>query len=107
MVVVQWVPSHNGQKGGHKVDMDLDHMEMFGRMGLVSKVDEGYVEEGVHRHMVVVEVGNRKRVHHIHWIGTHDGMVHNRPGEVVAMKVDHKNVAPSRIGFHSHNVNHH
>ena len=40
-------------------------MEVFVDMGLVSMVVEGYIEEGVHRHMVVV-VDNHNKGHHIH-----------------------------------------
>ncbi|KAL4276750.1 hypothetical protein AHAS_Ahas20G0238400 [Arachis hypogaea] len=77
------------------VDMGLGHMEVFGGMRLVSIVVEGYVEEGVHRHMVVV-VDNHKEVHYSHWVGMHHGMVlaHSTLEEVVAMKVDHMLEAP-------------
>ncbi|KAL4344252.1 hypothetical protein AHAS_Ahas11G0159800 [Arachis hypogaea] len=58
-------------------------------------VVEGYIEKGVHRHMVVV-VDNHKEVHHNHWIGMHHRMAlaHSTLEEVVAKKVDHKHMAP-------------
>ncbi|KAL4288532.1 hypothetical protein AHAS_Ahas19G0295600 [Arachis hypogaea] len=70
-------------------------MEVFGGMGLVSMVVKDYIEEGVHKHMVVV-VDNHKEVHHSHWIGMHHGMAltHSTFGKVVAKKVDQFLKAP-------------
>ncbi|KAL4276347.1 hypothetical protein AHAS_Ahas20G0198100 [Arachis hypogaea] len=58
-------------------------------MGLVSMMVEGYIEEGVHRHMVVV-VDNHKGVYHSHLIGMHLEMAlaHSTFGRVVAKRVD-------------------
>jgi len=70
-------------------------MEVNGGMRLVSRVVGSYIEEGVHRHMVVM-VDNHKEIHHIHWNGMHHGMVlaHSALEEVVAKRIDHKLVAP-------------
>ncbi|KAL4293640.1 hypothetical protein AHAS_Ahas18G0148300 [Arachis hypogaea] len=67
---------------------------MFGGVGLVSMV-EGYVEEEIHRHMVVVD-DNHIEVHHNHWIGMHLGMTiaHSTLVEVVATEVDQMLEAP-------------
>ncbi|KAL4300857.1 hypothetical protein AHAS_Ahas17G0242800 [Arachis hypogaea] len=64
-------------------------------MRLVSMVVKDYIEEGGHRHMVVM-VDNHKEVHHNHWIGMHHGIVlaHSTLEEVVSMKVDHMLEAP-------------
>ncbi|KAL4329752.1 hypothetical protein AHAS_Ahas13G0331500 [Arachis hypogaea] len=69
-------------------------MEVFGGRGLVSMV-EGYIEERVHRHMVVV-VDNHKEVYHSHRIDMHLGMAlaYSTLKEVVAKMVDHKLEAP-------------
>jgi len=101
------------------VDMDYDHIEVFDCRGLVSMVVQSYIEEGVHRHMVVV-VGSHEEVHHSHRIDMHLGMAlaHSMLEEVVAKKVVHKFEAPptfncpnldacSHYSFHSlhHNLN--
>lgn len=44
--------------------MDMDHRKVFGNKGLVSMVN-GYVEDEVHRHMMVV-VDCHKEIHHSH-----------------------------------------
>ncbi|KAL4357341.1 hypothetical protein AHAS_Ahas09G0177000 [Arachis hypogaea] len=63
-------------------------MEVNGGKGLVSMVVQSYVEEGVHRHMVVV-VDNQKSDHHSHCLDMHHGTVVDSPLEVVvAMRVD-------------------
>jgi len=41
------------------VNIGSDHMEVNGGMGLVSKVVEGYVEEGIHMHMVCLTTTRR------------------------------------------------
>ncbi|KAL4294161.1 hypothetical protein AHAS_Ahas18G0200400 [Arachis hypogaea] len=64
-VVVLRVLVHNSHKGVHKEGMDLDHVEVFGGMELVSMMVVAYVEKGVHRHMIV-ELDNQKKAHHIH-----------------------------------------
>ncbi|KAL4343789.1 hypothetical protein AHAS_Ahas11G0113500 [Arachis hypogaea] len=63
-------------------------------MRLVSTV-EGYIEEGGHRHMVVV-IDNHKEVHHSHCLGMHHGtaLAHSTLEEVVVMKIDHMLEAP-------------
>ena len=61
-------------------------MRLFGTKGLVSLVVQSHVEEGVHRHMVVV-VDNQKSAHHSHCLDMHHRMV-------VAMRVDQILVAP-------------
>ncbi|KAL4371649.1 hypothetical protein AHAS_Ahas06G0186900 [Arachis hypogaea] len=45
---------------------------------------------------MVVVVNNHKEIHHNRWIGMHQGMalVHSALKEVVAMKVDHRHMAP-------------
>ncbi|KAL4371287.1 hypothetical protein AHAS_Ahas06G0150700 [Arachis hypogaea] len=67
---------------------------MFGEKRLGSMVD-GYVEEVVHSHMVVV-LDSYKEIHHNHLIGIHHRMalVHSVLVEVVAMKIDHMHMAP-------------
>ncbi|KAL4329300.1 hypothetical protein AHAS_Ahas13G0286300 [Arachis hypogaea] len=54
-----------------------------------------YIEEGVHRHMVVV-FGSHKEIHHIHCLGMHHGMAlaHSASEEVIAKMVDHKLEVP-------------
>ncbi|KAL4391158.1 hypothetical protein AHAS_Ahas03G0217100 [Arachis hypogaea] len=49
----------------------------------------------VHRHMVAV-LGSHKVIHHSHWIDMRHRMalLHSALVEVVAMKIDHKHVAP-------------
>ncbi|KAL4365898.1 hypothetical protein AHAS_Ahas07G0152100 [Arachis hypogaea] len=66
-------------------------MEVFGGIGLVNMVVQNYVEEGVHRHMVVV-VDKQKGVHHNynHCLG----MLLFKCGEVVAKRIDHKHMPP-------------
>ncbi|KAL4329552.1 hypothetical protein AHAS_Ahas13G0311500 [Arachis hypogaea] len=66
------------------------HMKVFGKTELVSMMVQSYVEEGVHRHMVVV-VASRNEVHHNHCLGMHREMVvaHSILEEVVAKMVDH------------------
>ncbi|KAL4356699.1 hypothetical protein AHAS_Ahas09G0112800 [Arachis hypogaea] len=69
-------------------------MEVSGGKGLVSMVVQSHIEEGVHRHMVVV-VDNQKSVHHSHYLDMHHKMVVDSPLEVVvAMRVDQILVAP-------------
>ncbi|KAL4293765.1 hypothetical protein AHAS_Ahas18G0160800 [Arachis hypogaea] len=55
---------------------------------------EGYVEDMVHRHMVVV-LGNHKESHHSHWIDMHHRMalLHSVLVEVVAKRIDHMHMA--------------
>ncbi|KAL4275304.1 hypothetical protein AHAS_Ahas20G0093800 [Arachis hypogaea] len=82
-------------------------------------VVQSYVEEGVHRHMVVV-VDRHEEVHHNHCLDMQHGMVvpHSMLVEVVAKRVVHKLEAPptfdcpmlnacSHCSFHSlqHNLN--
>ncbi|KAL4329772.1 hypothetical protein AHAS_Ahas13G0333500 [Arachis hypogaea] len=82
-------------------------------------VVQSYVEEGVHRHIVVV-VGSHKEVHCIHCLGMHHEMALARSAleRVVATEVVHKLEAPptfdcpnldacSHCSFHSlqHNLN--
>ncbi|KAL4293523.1 hypothetical protein AHAS_Ahas18G0136600 [Arachis hypogaea] len=64
-------------------------------MRLVSMVVEDYIEEGVHRYMMVV-VDNHKEVHHNHCLGMHHRMAlaHGIFGKVVAKKVDQILEAP-------------
>ncbi|KAL4320583.1 hypothetical protein AHAS_Ahas14G0025000 [Arachis hypogaea] len=80
------------------VDMGWGHMEVNGGMRLVSMV-EGYIEEGVHMHMMIV-VDNHNEDHHTHWIGMHLGVVlaHSTLVEVVAMEVDQILGAPPTFG---------
>ncbi|KAL4288044.1 hypothetical protein AHAS_Ahas19G0246800 [Arachis hypogaea] len=70
-------------------------MKVFGKMGLVSMVVQSYVEEGVHRYMVVV-VDCHEEVHHNHCLDRHHGMVvaHSALEEVVAKRVDQILVTP-------------
>ncbi|KAL4394138.1 hypothetical protein AHAS_Ahas02G0122000 [Arachis hypogaea] len=69
-------------------------MRVFGGKELVSMVVQNDVEEGVHRHMVVV-VDNQKSAHHSHFLDMHHRMVVDSPLEVVvAMRVDQIFVAP-------------
>ncbi|KAL4350343.1 hypothetical protein AHAS_Ahas10G0132500 [Arachis hypogaea] len=69
-------------------------MRLFGSKGVVSMVVQSHVEEGVHRHMVVV-VDNQKSAHHSHCLDMHYRMVVDSPLEVVvAMRVDQILVAP-------------
>ncbi|KAL4329642.1 hypothetical protein AHAS_Ahas13G0320500 [Arachis hypogaea] len=58
-------------------------------------VVQNYVEEGVHRHIVVV-VGSYKEVHHIHYLGMYHGMALARSTfeRVVTLEVVHKLEAP-------------
>ncbi|KAL4329305.1 hypothetical protein AHAS_Ahas13G0286800 [Arachis hypogaea] len=69
-------------------------MKVNGEKGLVSRV-ESYVEEGVHRHMLVV-VDNQKGAHRSHYLGMPLGMAlgNSMLGEVVAKRVDQILVAP-------------
>ncbi|KAL4345063.1 hypothetical protein AHAS_Ahas11G0240900 [Arachis hypogaea] len=78
--------------------MEVGYRKVFGDMRLVSMVVEGYIEEGAHRHMVVV-VDNHKEVHHSYWIGMHHRMVlaHNPFRKVVAKKGDQILEAPPII----------
>ena len=69
-------------------------MKVNGGKGLVSMVVQSHVEEGVHRHMVVV-VDNQESVHHSPCLDMHHRMVVDSPLEVVvAMMVDQILVAP-------------
>ncbi|KAL4373107.1 hypothetical protein AHAS_Ahas05G0048700 [Arachis hypogaea] len=69
-------------------------MEVNGRKGLVSMVVQSHVEEGVHRHMVVV-VDNQKSTYQSHCLDMHHIMVVDSPLEVVVtMRVDQILVAP-------------
>ncbi|KAL4329434.1 hypothetical protein AHAS_Ahas13G0299700 [Arachis hypogaea] len=82
-------------------------------------VVQGYVEEGVNRHMVVVD-DCHKEVYHNRCLGMHHGMslARSTSERVVAMEVVHKLEAPSTFdcpildacshcSFHSlqHNLN--
>ncbi|KAL4381607.1 hypothetical protein AHAS_Ahas04G0150400 [Arachis hypogaea] len=70
-------------------------MRLFGSKGLVSMVVQSHVEEGVHRHMVVV-VDNKKSAHHSHCLDMYHRMVVDNPLEVVvAKRVDQILVAPT------------
>ncbi|KAL4300478.1 hypothetical protein AHAS_Ahas17G0204900 [Arachis hypogaea] len=72
-------------------------MEVFGGRGLVSMV-YSYVEDAVHRHMVVV-VDCQKEVHHSYWIGMHHStaLVHSALVEVVAKRINHMHMAPPTL----------
>ncbi|KAL4365133.1 hypothetical protein AHAS_Ahas07G0075600 [Arachis hypogaea] len=74
-------------------------MEVFGEKRLVSIVDD-HVEDIIHRHMVVV-LESHKEIHHSHLIGMHHGMalLHSALVEVVAMRIDHKHMAPPTFGY--------
>ncbi|KAL4381173.1 hypothetical protein AHAS_Ahas04G0107100 [Arachis hypogaea] len=82
-------------------------MEVNGCRGLVSMVVQGYVDEGVHRRIVVV-VDNQKGAQHSRDLGMHHRMVVDSPLEVVvAMRVDQILVAPlifdcSNLDAYSH-----
>ncbi|KAL4300363.1 hypothetical protein AHAS_Ahas17G0193400 [Arachis hypogaea] len=77
-------------------------MEVNGKKGLVSLVVQSYVEEGVHRRMVVV-VDNQKSAQHSHCLDMHHGMVVDSPLEVVvAMRVDQILVAPPIFDCSNH-----
>ncbi|KAL4343972.1 hypothetical protein AHAS_Ahas11G0131800 [Arachis hypogaea] len=67
-------------------------MEVNGGKELVSMEVQGYVEEGVHRHMVGL-VGNYKGVHHSYCFGTHLGMAlaHSKLVEVGCHEKVHHN----------------
>ncbi|KAL4287070.1 hypothetical protein AHAS_Ahas19G0149400 [Arachis hypogaea] len=56
---------------------------------------ESYVEDEVHRHMVVV-VDSHKDVHHSHLISKHHRMalVHSALVEVVSKRIDYMHMAP-------------
>ncbi|KAL4357342.1 hypothetical protein AHAS_Ahas09G0177100 [Arachis hypogaea] len=57
-------------------------------------VVQNHIEEGVHKHMVVV-VDNQKSVHHSHCLDMHHRMVVDSPLEVVvAMRIDQILVTP-------------
>ncbi|KAL4357742.1 hypothetical protein AHAS_Ahas09G0217100 [Arachis hypogaea] len=60
---------------------------------------EGYIEDMAHRHMVVV-LESHKEIHHSHWVGMHHRMalLHNALVGVVAMRIDHKHMAPPTFG---------
>ncbi|KAL4365236.1 hypothetical protein AHAS_Ahas07G0085900 [Arachis hypogaea] len=92
IVVVPYMV-HMAQKVVGMVDMDQDHMEVFGGKRLVSMVD-GYVEDMAHKHMVVV-LDSHKEDHHSHLIGMHHRMalIHSALVEVVAKKIDHMHMA--------------
>lgn len=94
-------------------------MEVFGGRGLVSMVVQNYVEEGVHRYMVMVD--SHRKVHHNHCLGMHHRMalVHSALVEVVAKRIDHMHMAPPtfdcsilnaslhcNLHFLQHNCNH-
>ncbi|KAL4356777.1 hypothetical protein AHAS_Ahas09G0120600 [Arachis hypogaea] len=95
-------------------------MEVFGGKVLVSMVVQNYVEEGVHRRMVVV-VDNQKCAQHSRHLDMLLGMAlgHSVLVEVVAKRVDQIPVAPPIFGcpildacchynllFLQHNYNH-
>ena len=69
-------------------------MKVVGEKRLVSMV-EGYVEDMIHKHMVVV-LESHKDVHHSHWIDMHHGMAlaHSALVEVIAKRIDHMHMAP-------------
>ena len=69
-------------------------MKMVGKKGLVSMVGS-YVEDMLHRHMVVV-LESHKVIHHSHWIDMHHRMalLHSALVEVIAMRIDHMHMAP-------------
>ncbi|KAL4287706.1 hypothetical protein AHAS_Ahas19G0213000 [Arachis hypogaea] len=60
---------------------------------------ESYVEDILHRHMVVV-LESHKVSHHNHWIDMHHRMalLHSALVGVVAMKIDHMHMAPPTFG---------
>ncbi|KAL4304701.1 hypothetical protein AHAS_Ahas16G0004600 [Arachis hypogaea] len=64
-------------------------MKVNGEKGLVSRVVQSYVEEGVHRRMVVV-VDSQKSAHHSRYLGMPLGRAldHSMLVEVVAKRVD-------------------
>ena len=74
-------------------------MKVVGKKGLVSMV-ESYVEDMVHRHMVVV-LESHKEIHHSHLIGMHYRMalLHSVLVEVVAKRIDHMHMAPPTLGY--------
>ncbi|KAL4391173.1 hypothetical protein AHAS_Ahas03G0218600 [Arachis hypogaea] len=74
-------------------------MKVVGKKGLVSMV-ESYVEDMVHRHMVVV-LESHKVIHHSNWIGMHHGMalLHSALVGVVAMKIDYMHMAPPTFDY--------
>ncbi|KAL4306691.1 hypothetical protein AHAS_Ahas16G0203600 [Arachis hypogaea] len=89
------------------IGVGMDCMEVFSdSVRLVSKMVEDYVEEVVHRHMVV-EIGNHSKVYHIRWIGMHygAGCNYNMPEEVVAMKMVHMLEAPLTFDSPTLNAN--
>ncbi|KAL4396651.1 hypothetical protein AHAS_Ahas01G0113200 [Arachis hypogaea] len=61
---------------------------------------ESYVEGMDHRHMVVV-LESHKEIHHSHWIDMHHRMalLHSALVGVVAMRIDHKHMAPPTFGY--------
>ncbi|KAL4276337.1 hypothetical protein AHAS_Ahas20G0197100 [Arachis hypogaea] len=70
-------------------------MGVNGGEGLVSMVVQSYVEEGVHRY-IVVGVDYYEEVHRNHCLGKHHRMVVDNTLEmVVAKRVDQILVAPS------------
>ena len=70
-------------------------MVVFSGKGLVSMVVQSYVEEGIHRRMVVV-VDNQKSAHHSHCLDMHHRMVvsYSALEGIVAKRVDQILVAP-------------
>ena len=82
-------------------------MKVVGEKRLVSMV-ESFVEDMVHRHMVVV-LESHKEIHHSHWIDMHHRMalLHSALVGVVAMRIDHKHMALLTLDYpildtHSH-----
>ncbi|KAL4381081.1 hypothetical protein AHAS_Ahas04G0097800 [Arachis hypogaea] len=75
-------------------------MGVFGGKGLVSMVVQSYVEEGVHRHMVVV-VDNQKSAHHSRHLGMPLGRAlgYSMLVEIVAKRVDQIRVALPIFGY--------
>ncbi|KAL4350340.1 hypothetical protein AHAS_Ahas10G0132200 [Arachis hypogaea] len=61
---------------------------------------DDHVEEMTYRHMVVV-LESHKVIHHSHWIDMHHRMalLHNALVGVVAMRIDHKHMAPPTFGY--------
>ncbi|MED6114255.1 hypothetical protein PIB30_078591 [Stylosanthes scabra] len=97
-VVAQSVIVQEAHKVGGKVDMELDPMEVFvgGRMWFECIVVED-IEGGNHMDMVVEEVHNHDKHHHIHLVGMHYriGCIHSKVEENDAMK---------KVVVHTHNA---
>ncbi|KAL4396792.1 hypothetical protein AHAS_Ahas01G0127300 [Arachis hypogaea] len=87
------------------VDDDKGHRKVNGEKGLVSRVVYNYIEEGVHRRVVVGSECHEK-VHHNHCLGMHHGMVVacSTLDGVVAKRVDQILVAPPIFDCSNHDA---